>query len=715
MPQADRIEASNVLRREWRELGRLALESVATGFFVSIVLAIAVFIVSFEAHAAGAGDPGQGTLLLRDGSGEATAAPLLATDVHMDISGMVARVQVIQRFANPTAQWREGVYVFPLPEKAAVDHLNLHIGQRVVEGQIKERAEARRTYDNAKTEGRKAALVEQERPNMFTTRVANIGPNEDVVVALEYQETLRYDEGSFRLRFPLAITPRYIPGAPSALAGEATDGTSTDPVPDADLITPPFVTMRDGPVNPVKIAIDLNAGFPLAKLDSTYHAMDIEERPGNRYRLTLTAGAVPAARDFELVWTPEVGAAPGAALFTETRGDKTYALLMALPPSTTEKSSTRAPREITYIIDTSGSMEGVSITQAREALAMALDRLAPGDRFNVIEFNSYSTPLFPAPMPVDAGTLARAKQFVGALRARGGTEMLPALKIALAGERESSMVRQVVFLTDGAVGNEDEILRLVHDKLGDRRLFTIGIGPSPNTFFLTRAAQFGRGTFTFIGDVREVKEKMSALFRKIESPALTDIAIAWPGGADAWPRLVPDLYSGEPVVVTARFPSGTLTGNVAISGTRAGAAWQALLPVNGGASEPGVSVLWARAKIDALMDAGRQGAPEPDIRNAVLDVALTHHLVSKYTSMVAVDVTPTRPPGVESLTSALPGNVPEGLTGFEHLPRTATPAPLLLLVGAMLLLLATCVGLPLRRLRMARPAARTSPQGVLEC
>ncbi len=722
MPQSERIEGSNVLRREWRELGRLALESVATGLFVSLVLALAVFVVSFEAHAAGGRDLGQGTLLLRDTNGEGTAAPLIATDVHMDVSGMVARVQVTQRFANPSAQWREGVYVFPLPEKAAVDHLTMHIGQRVIEGEIKEKAEARRTYDNARTEGRKATLLEQERPNMFTTRVANIGPDEEVVVALEYEETLRYDEGSFRLRFPLAITPRYIPGAPVMPDGAATgDSAPTDQVPDADRITPPYITWRDDPANPpnpVTLAIDLNAGFPLARLNSTYHPMDVEELPGNRYRLTLSAGAVPAARDFELVWTPDVGSGPGAALFTETRGDRTYALLMALPPSMAEAATPRGPREITYVIDTSGSMEGVSINQAREALATALERLGPGDRFNVIEFNSYSTPLFPAPMPVDTGTLARAKQFIGGLRARGGTEMLPALKIALDGAGESPMVRQVVFLTDGAVGNEDEILRLVHDKLGDRRLFTVGIGPSPNVFFLTKAAQFGRGTFTFIGDVREVKEKMSALIRKLESPALTDIAIDWPGGADAWPRRVPDLYAGEPVVVTAQFPSGTLSGNVAISGKRKGGAWHALLPVNGGAAEAGVAVLWARAKIDSLMDAGRQGAPEPDIRNAVLDVALTHHLVSKYTSMVAVDVTATRPAGANSLTSALPGNLPDGLEGFSQLPRTATPAALLVIVGAALLVLAALVALLLLGTGAAPSgsvAPSRQPGGIAQC
>ena len=708
MPHADRIEGTRFLRQEWRQLGRFALESLGTGLFVSLVLALAVFIISVEANAATAGDPGQGTLLLRDDTGERAAAPLLSTDVHMDVTGMVARVQVTQRFANPTAQWREGVYVFPLPDQAAVDHLTMRVGERVIEGQIKERTEARRTYENAKAEGRKTTLLEHERPNMFTTSVANIGPGEEIVVALEYEETLRYGDGAFRLRFPLAITPRYIPGAATeAVAMGIGWSQVTAQVPDADRITPPFVPARDGHANPVSITIDMNAGFPLAKVASSYHAIDVEERPGNRYRIVLGDGPVPAARDFELVWTPDVGSAQGAALFTETLGGKTYALLMTLPPTLADADTPRAPREITYIVDTSGSMEGVSIAQARDALSMALDRLQAGDRFNVIEFNSTSTSLFTAPMPFDATTQAQAKRFVAKLRARGGTEMLPALAAALDGPPESELMRQVVFLTDGAVGNEDAILRLLHDKLGDRRLFTIGIGPSPNTFFLTKAAQFGRGTFTFIGDVREVRQKMTDLFRKLESPALTDITVDWPGGTDAWPRRVPDLYAGEPVVVTAQFPAGTLQGNVLISGSRAGQKWQAVLPMQDGATEAGVAVLWARAKIDALMDAGRQGPPErePDIRNAVLDVALTHHLISKYTSLVAVDVTPTRPVGTDTLKSAVPGNIPEGLTGFDQLPRTATPAALSLVMGA-LLLLAAAVAECLRRRRGAHLSQR---------
>ena len=694
----DTNAGGHTMRREWRELGRLALESLATGALVSLALALAVLVISFDAHAGGGDGTGRGTLLLRGAGGGQTAAPTLLTDVHIAVTGLSARVQVRQRFVNPSADWCEGVYVFPLPEKAAVDHLTMHIGERLIEGQIRERAEARQTYDNAKSEGRRATLVEQERPNLFTTSVANIGPHEEIVVALEYQEVIRYDDGAFRLRFPLAITPRYIPGAAAADIGPA-GAAAPAPVPDADRVTPPFADPRGGFVNPVALVVDLNAGFPLMNVESRYHAINVEEQPGKRYRLTLADGPVPAARDFELVWTPEVGSAPGAALFTETKGDRTYALLMALPPSTAHATAPRIAREVTYIVDTSGSMEGVSIAQAREALLLALPRLQPGDRFNVIEFNSSTTPLFSAPMPVDKATLARASAFVGALRARGGTEMLPALAAALAGERESSRVRQIVFLTDGAVGNEDAILRLLHERLGDRRLFTVGIGPAPNTFFLTKAAQLGRGSFTFIGDVREVGEKMNALLRKLERPAMTDIAIDWPGAADAWPRVVPDLYEGEPVVVSAQFPAGMLPGAIAIRGRRGEAAWGTLLPFGGGADLPGVAVLWARARIDALMDAGRRGLPETDVRDAVLDLALTHHLVSKYTSLVAEDVTPARPAGVDALSTALPGNIPEGLARFEVLPRTATPASLSMVIGLLLLLAAAALVLSTRLAR----------------
>ena len=710
MSAGQRIDNVGVsVRAEWRSLGRLLLESVATGAFVSIVLGLAVFILATQAHAAGSrADVQQGTLLLLDGESKVTA-PLLFTDVHIDIAGMTARARVTQRFVNPTSEWREGVYVFPLPEKAAVDHLSMQIGERVIEGQIKERQEAKRTYDAAKLEGRKATLVEQERPNLFTTNVAHIGPAEEIVVAIEYQQTLHYDAGSFALRFPLAITPRYI-GSDSTFAivsdiGNLTRKVESDPMSDADRITPPVAHPDNGWINPVSLTIELYAGFPLARLTSPSHAIHVDEHPANRYQVTLSDGTVPAARDFEMSWTPDVGAAPGATLLTEERDGRKFALLMVLPPIV-DAANARAPREITYIIDTSGSMEGVSINQAKEALLMALDRLREGDRFNVIEFNSTTHSLYPAPMPVDAATLANARTFVRNLRARGGTEMLPALTAALSTPREGREMRQVVFLTDGAIGNENDLLHLIEQRLADRRLFTIGIGPAPNTYFLKKAAEAGRGTFTFIGDVREVKEKMSVLFRKIENPALTDMNIVWPMSAVTFPDKLPDLYAGEPVVLTAELKHGVTDGLVVLSGVRDGKAWTARLPLDTGTSERGIGVLWARDKIEALMDAKRNGASGDEIKRDVIGVALAHHLVSAYTSLVAVDVTPTAPAGIVAQKTMLPVNLPDGLVydAIFGVPQTATPAPLLTVAGTLTLLLA--LALYLAQQRRARKTTR---------
>ncbi len=681
-------------RTALRELARLVMESMLAGAFVSVVLALAVFIVATQAEAAlPAADVEQGTLLLRGGDGARSAAPLLATDVHIDVTGMTARARVTQRFVNPTAEWREGVYLFPLPEHAAVDHLDMRVGGRVIEGQIKERQAARAAYEAAKQEGRKASLIEQERPNLFTTSVAHIGPDEEIVVSIEYQEKLAYDNGTFRLRFPTAVTPRYVPGTPlssGAPPGSVGTAAPTDAVPDADRITPRVADPADGAVNPLTLTIDLDAGFPLARVASAYHPVRIVAGPGHRYRVMLATGSVPAARDFELAYVPDVGAAPAAALFTENVDGRRHALVMVLPPTTRDMAGERAPREVTYIVDTSGSMEGVSIAQAREAMLVALERLRPGDRFNVIEFNSTTRALFTAPVPLDPATLDAARAFVRGLRARGGTEMKPALEAAFAPARRDDLIRQVVFMTDGAVGNEGDLLELIGRQLGDRRLFTIGIGPAPNTYFMRKAAEAGRGTFTFIGDVREVKERMTALIRKLESPVLTDVRIDWPTAVESYPRQMPDLYAGEPVVLTAVFPLGAVVGAVQMAGRSGAQSWRASLPHDGGASQPGVGVLFARDKIEAIEDARRNVGSVDDAKRATIAVALAHHLVSAYTSLVAVDVTPTAPAGILPLRTGVPGNLPDGLSheAITGLPQTATPALLELLAGALLLVTA---------------------------
>ena len=638
-------------------------------------------------------DVSQGSLLFQSESGRYHQAPTLNSDVTMHISGMIVRAKVRQTFKNSSDAWVEGVYVFPLPEDAAVNHMRMQIGERIIEAQIKERQEAKRTYNQARQAGKKAALIEQERPNLFTNSVANIGPHEVVSVEIEYQQVLRYDAGQFRLRFPMAITPRYIPGNPILQEETFTQfnglgwGINTDQVPDASRITPP-VPQSEDKINPISLTIKLNAGFPLTQLHSAYHPIHTSEHNGI-HTIILANETTYADRDFELSWTPETGQAPRAALFTEQIEAELYHLLMVLPPQLEQSETQRLPREVIYIIDTSGSMAGTSIQQARQALLLALDRLQPGDSFNIIAFNSSTDLLFNQAQPASANNLYAAKRYVHSLRANGGTNMHPALEVALHSQSETSSLRQVIFLTDGSVGNEAELFSLIHQRLGQSRLFTIGIGSAPNSHFMTKAAQFGRGTFTYIGDVSEVKSKMQALFQKLDTPVMSQLAADF-GNAEveSYPKRLPDLYAGEPLIISAM--TDINSQSVVISGQRQQSTWQNTLKLEQGMKGQGIGTLWARRKIADLMDEQHEGANKQTIKQEVITTALKHHLVSKYTSLVAVDVTPSRPQNEALEQHAMPVNLPHGQQhkkAFSLHPKTATAAPLHFTLGVALLFL----------------------------
>ncbi len=632
----------------------------------------------------------RGGLLLKTGDGGTFArAPVQATDVEISIRGLLAETVVAQRFSNPTEQWLEGVYVFPLPAKAVVHSMRLVIGERIIEGRIEEREAAKKTYAAAKREGRKASLVEQERPNIFTTSVANIGPGETVEVRIEYQQTLVFDQGELELRFPMVVGPRFMPGSATETGSGGTGWAfDTDQIPDASRISPPVALEAESSLNPVTLAVTLEAGFPLARLVSPYHPVQIS-RPDDRRHVIVLDGSVPADRDFVLRWAPEAGRLPRAAVFTEEFDGEYFVLAMVVPPADEFAESVRLPRETIFVIDTSGSMGGASIVQARKALVFALEQLRPQDYFNIIEFDSNFSVLFPESRPAMPAAIEGAKGWVGRLKADGGTQMMGALLRALEDKQELTPLRQVIFITDGCVGNEEALFAAVERQLGRSRLFTIGIGSAPNGFFMERAAAFGRGTFTFIGAPSEVDSKMRDLFSKLENPVLANIELAWPDpGAEVWPKRVPDLYAGEPVVVAARL--GTIAGDLRISGTKADAGWSSDISLEIGSERAGVNRLWARRKIAALMDDKARGVPEAMIRDQVLEVALDHQLVSKYTSLVAVDVTPTRPDGEGLETAAVPTNLPAGWRRemvFGSMPVGGTAGRLHLLVALVLLML----------------------------
>ncbi len=598
-------------------------------------------------------------------------APTVKTEISLRVRGIVARGLVKQQFENPTSRCVEAVYVFPLSEAATVDAMRMRVGQRTISGEIKERLEAQRVYEQAKSEGRKASLLEQHRGNVFTVSVASMAAGESAEIEIEYQEIVSYDE-RFSLRVPLAIGPRYTP------VGSAANGTFPQTQYKLPLQKP----------QPVTLEIDLDAGIPLATVLSPTHELDTIPISANRVTLKPKNISIAADRDFELVWTPRLGTLTKTAAFTEVAGDQRYTLLMLFPPDVTLKPAVILPRETIFVIDTSGSMGGPSIESAKQALLNAVRRLRPSDHFNVIEFNSYARALFTDSRRADRDAVAEALRWVESLESTGGTEMMSALKLALNGENDPGRIRQVVFVTDGQVGNEAEIFELIRGQLGGTRLFTIGIGHAPNSYFMRNAARAGRGTFTHIGDIGEVEQRMTEMFRKLESPVLSNIELQLQRGAEAWPQHVPDLYAGQPLVVTVKGPvAQTAVGKVAATG------WSTDIAAPAEETATGIAKLWARQKIDAVRDTVFTGANAEDVRKEIVALGLAHHLVTEHTSLVAVDTTPAGVDPQSCKTELVPIDLPAGWGGGIDgaLPQTATNAPLLLLLGAALLLAAAIV------------------------
>lgn len=620
-------------------------------------------LLALAAHAT---EPGSGELRLRDAAGHVHSLASLDTEVAYRVNGLVAEVELHQRFRNSGNDWLEGEYLLPLPPGAAVFGMELAIGERRIEGRIQTKKAALQTFAQARTSGQRAALVEAGSGNLFRTAVTNVAPGETVDMVLHYWQRVDYRAGEFSLRFPLTYTPRY------HMQQQARPGDAGIPVAQAFVGDTTQAPLR------TRISVRLDAGVPLAGVSSPSHAI-VTSRQGRVWTAQLREERVLPDHDFVLRWHARPFTQPNVASFAQDADGEHYAMLMLLPP---QQEIRRLPRELILVIDTSGSMGGESIRQAREALDLALRQLDPQDRFNVIEFNSVTHAWQPGAVPATADAVRAARDWVAGLRARGGTEMAPALHAALAGHAPEGYVRQVVFATDGAVDNPDGLMRMIEGELGDSRLFPIGIGSAPNAGFLAAAARHGRGSETLIVEQNTLDASMRELFAKLDHPAMRDLAIDWPAGTEAYPRQLPDLYLGEPLLVVARLPQAG--ARIQVHGALADRAWQAPVRLSGGNDAQGLHRLWAQERIADLEDQLARGGDEATLRPAITRTALAAHLVSRYTSLVAVDLTPARSAQDALKHARIPNVMPAG----THFAQTATPAGLEALLALALLMLA---------------------------
>src|SRR5436305_6920840 len=490
--------------------------------------ALCILFLTGSGLAWGSGS-GQG-LFFPGKDGQPVPAPVLGATVEVKVTGIIARARVTQIFTNPSQEWLEGVYVFPLPADGAVDTLRMKVGERTLQGIIQEKEEARRTYQEACAQGVKASLVEQQRPDVFTTKVANVGPGETVEVAIELQQVAQWDHDRFRWRFPMAVAP-----------GEKEAGGG-------GLLLPPVRRRGAPPINPFAFHADLNPSFPLAKVESPSHAVTVAAGKNFEYAVDLKNETAPADSDLVLEWAPAVGREPRAVFYSEEVDGERYDLLMVMPPDAPEAAAARLPRETTLIIDTSGSMSGTSIEQARQALLLALDKLQPTDRFNVIRFSDSATSAFPASVPASRDAVEKARRFISGLQADGGTSMLPALQIAFRNPAPASLVPQVIFATDGGLDDQGKVVNFLSTHLGGRRLFPVAIGSAPNSALLRQLAALGGGSFTQIPDSGHVASAMSTLFAQLDAPMLQRFEVRWGDpSAEAWPARTPDPSLGEPL------------------------------------------------------------------------------------------------------------------------------------------------------------------------
>ena len=616
--------------------------------------------------------PGGELQILGDNGVAAGACPLKHTDVTADIVGFVGRVTVKQTFHNPLNRKIEAVYVFPLPQDAAVDDMVMLVGDRRIVGQIKEREEAREIYEAAKAAGHVASLLDQERPNIFSQSVANIEPGVEVVIEISYVETLKYADGVFEWVFPMVVGPRYIPGGGSAPA-PMTPGRDTPEVPDGSRITPPVVKpgMRAG--HDISLTVTIDAGMQVFDVKSELHEIDaVGVRPGldSPIRVTLKNQAEIPNKDFILHYrlaTDEIG---DALLVHEDARGRFFTLILQ-PPRRVVPAQV-VPRELIFVLDTSGSMHGFPIDKAKEVMARLIDTMLPANTFNVITFSGDTRVLWEQPRPATKQNVGLAQQFLAGHQGGGGTEMMKAINAALVKTRSgqsAQAIRVVCFMTDGFVGNDMAIIDAVKQNAGTTRVFSFGIGNSVNRFLLDGMAQAGRGEVEYVPLNGDPEAAMKRFHERVLSPVLTDIEIDWGGlpVADVCPPRIPDLFSAKPIMVHGRLTAAA-GGTITLRGNTGAGAYEDKIEVPWPAqppNHPAVASLWARAKVADLMMqdfAGLQSGQFPaDLKQQITTLGIEYRLMTQFTSFVAVEEM-TVTVGGQPTKITVPVEMPDGVS-----------------------------------------------------
>lgn len=561
---------------------------------------------------------------------ENASLPLKYTEVRAIITGMIADVKVTQKFHNDLTENIEAVYMFPLPHESAVHDFEIIIDKRVIKSEIKEREEAKRTYEKAKREMKKAGLLEQERPNIFTVSVANIEPAQEILVNLRYSETLKYEEGVYEFVFPMTVTPGY-GGKDGAGIPESLEGKSS----------PPIIHPSKNAGREVKIFIDLHTGFETGNIFSPAHKLFIEEKNRDERHIEFSHEEEIPNKDFVLKYSSKGEKMESSFTFYREEGH-TGTFMCHITPKIHYGPEEMLKREIIFVLDRSGSMSNEPMEHAKKALKDCLKNLRDGDTFSIIAFDNTVESLSDKILPFNEENLLLAETFLNGIYSRGGTEILMALKHALNIPLNKEYLRQIVFLTDGAVWDEDSSLKEILRDLGNSRIFTFGIGPSVNRYFLSKIAGLGRGTCHFITVPEEIEEAIETFSLQTSCPILSDLSLEWEDChiSDIYPYPVPDIYFGEVLYLTGRFHSSGKAKAI-LSGIKGTGMFREEFFVELPQKDekyPVIETIWARRSVEVLMDKIREEpVRKAEIRDEIIGIALKHKLMTAYTSLVAVE------------------------------------------------------------------------------
>ena len=602
--------------------------------------------------------PGSGALMAKlPDQEEEVPVPLKHTDVKAFVSGYIATVDVTQQFHNPYSSKIEA-YIFPLPTNAAVNEFIMTVGERRIRGIIRERQEAERIYYEARRQGYVASLLTQERPNVFTQRVANIEPGKQIDVNIKYFSTLEYADGWYEFVFPMVVGPRFNPPGSAGGIGAAARGSAgaSGQATEVQYLKPGERSGHD-----ISLSVQIAAGVPIEDVECTTHAITKSGDPREVLAVSLSPLDTIPNKDFVLRYKV-AGKTTKSSMLTcrDARGG--FFTMMLYPPDGLA-SLRRSPMEMIFVLDCSGSMSGVPIEKAKAAIEHALKKLEPGDSFQIIRFSNDASQLGAAPLPATAANVRKGLAYLQSLEGEGGTMMIEGIKAALDFPHDPQRLRVVSFMTDGFIGNEDEIFAAVQQRIGASRIFSFGVGSSVNRYLIEGLARMGKGAVAYVGLDESGGKQVDLFYDRISHPALTDITIDWGTMevADAYPRRIPDLFVGRPVIVTGRF-SGSGQAMVNVRGKVAGRDEQLAIPVlldDAPAEHKGIAAVWARTKItDLAYQATHDDNPELPVQ--VKQVALEYGLMSDYTAFVAVDSL-TQTAGGSGTTVHVPVPVPEGV------------------------------------------------------